>query len=78
MQAAIVKPVQFVKVAHYIQRRAKQIRNWTAKIQRIQDQPYLNQARELAQRGDLPAAINAAQPLASSGRRSPVKHKLYR
>ena len=46
----------------------RRIRIWTAKVQRIQDQPYLDQARELAQNGDLSAAIKTAQQVASSGR----------
>ncbi|NJR76067.1 MAG: chromosome segregation ATPase, partial [Scytonema sp. CRU_2_7] len=38
---------------------------WTAKIQRIQDQPYLDQARNLANSGNLPSAIATAQQIAS-------------
>ncbi|MDM3857215.1 MAG: chromosome segregation ATPase [Aphanizomenon gracile PMC649.10] len=46
----------------------KKIRLWTAKIERIQDQPYLDQARALADSGNLTTAISAAQKIASSGR----------
>ncbi|WP_414529003.1 chromosome segregation ATPase [Nodularia chucula] len=46
----------------------KKINDWTATVQRIQDQPYLDQARMLARSGDLNAAINTAQPIASSRR----------
>jgi len=48
-------------------RSPRKISNWTAKIQRIEDQPYLDQARLLASNGNLPAAIAAAQQI-SSGR----------
>jgi hypothetical protein len=46
----------------------KKIRLWTAKIERIQDQPYLEQARVLADNGDLTTAISEAQKIAASGR----------
>jgi len=42
----------------------KKISNWTWKIQRIEDQPYLDQAR-LLRCGDLPAAIAAARQIRS-------------
>lgn len=41
----------------------KRIRNWTNQIQTIEDQPYLDQARDLANNGNLPAAIAAAQQI---------------
>jgi len=44
---------------------SKKISNWTWKIQRIEDQPYLDQARLLASSGDLPAAIAAARQIRS-------------
>jgi len=47
-------------------RAQRKISNWTAKIQRIEDQPYLDQARLPASNGNLPA-IAAAQQI-SSGR----------
>ncbi|MEY3404570.1 MAG: hypothetical protein RLZZ86_4192, partial [Cyanobacteriota bacterium] len=46
----------------------KKIRLWNAKIERIQDQPYLDQARALADNGDLTTAISEAQKIAASGR----------
>jgi hypothetical protein len=46
----------------------KKMRLWTAKIERIQDQPYLDQARVLADNGDLTTAISEAQKIAASGR----------
>jgi len=51
----------------------KKISNWTAKIQRIEDQPYLDQAR--CRQCNLPAAIAAAQQI-SSGRALSMRHKL--
>ena len=38
----------------------RQIGRWTNRIQRIEDQPYLDQARALAVSGNLPGAINSA------------------
>jgi hypothetical protein len=46
----------------------KKIRFWTAKIERIQDQPYLDQAKALADSGNLVGAINQAQKIATLGR----------
>jgi soluble cytochrome b562 len=39
------------------------ISRWTAQIQRIEDQPYLDQARQLANSGNFAAAINTAQQI---------------
>ncbi|MBD2384613.1 chromosome segregation ATPase [Cylindrospermum sp. FACHB-282] len=68
LQAAIAEASQIRNGRALYPTARKQIRTWTAKIQRIQDQPYLDQARALADSGDLPTAINTAQQLASSGR----------
>ncbi|AFY33239.1 hypothetical protein [Calothrix sp. PCC 7507] len=68
LQAAIAEASQIRNGRALYPEARRRIRTWTAKIQRIQDQPYLDQARELAQSGNLPAAINAAQQIASSGR----------
>lgn len=68
LQAAIAEASQIRNGRALYPAARKQIRTWTAKIQRIQDQPYLDQARALADSGDLSAAINTAQQLASSGR----------
>jgi soluble cytochrome b562 len=68
LQAAITEASRVrIGRALYPQARRK-IRQWTEKIQSIQDQPYLDQARSLADNGDLRAAINTAQPIAKSGR----------
>ena len=45
----------------------KKIAAWSAKVQRVEDQPYLDQARSLANSGDLSAAISTAKQI-SSGR----------
>ncbi|MBU7581780.1 MAG: chromosome segregation ATPase [Nostoc sp. TH1S01] len=68
LQAAIAEASQIRKGRALYPEARKRINSWTAKIERIQDQPYLDQARDLAQTGDLNAAINAAQTIASSGR----------
>jgi len=68
LQAAIAEASQIRRGRALYPEARRRINNWTAKVQRIQDQPYLDQARDLAQTGDLVAAINAVQPIASSGR----------
>ena len=50
--------------ALYRQAQSK-IGEWTSSIQRLQDQPYLDQARNLASGGNLAAAITAAQQIKS-------------
>jgi hypothetical protein len=68
LQAAIAEASQIRRGRALYPEARKKIRTWTGKIQQIQDQPYLDQARQLAQSGNLPAAINTAQAIASSGR----------
>ncbi|MEQ9548956.1 MAG: chromosome segregation ATPase [Coleofasciculus sp. G3-WIS-01] len=41
------------------------INDWTRTVQRLQDQPYLDNARTLANSGNLPAAIAAAEQIKS-------------
>lgn len=41
----------------------RKIFQWSGQIQRIQDQPYLDQARQLANSGNFSAAINTAQQI---------------
>ncbi|HLO85672.1 MAG TPA: chromosome segregation ATPase [Nostocaceae cyanobacterium] len=68
LQAAIAQANRIrVGRALYPEARRK-IRQWSERIQSIQDQPYLDQARSLADNGDLRAAINTARPIANSGR----------
>ncbi|MBW4559742.1 MAG: chromosome segregation ATPase [Mojavia pulchra JT2-VF2] len=68
LQAAIAEAGQIRNGRALYPEARRKIRTWTAKIQRIQDQPYLDQARDLAQTGNLPAAISVAQQISSSGR----------
>ncbi|MBD2344246.1 chromosome segregation ATPase [Anabaena subtropica] len=68
LQAAIAEASQIRQGRALYPEARRRIRTWVGRVQRIQDQPYLDQAREFAARGDLSAAINAAQPIASSGR----------
>ncbi|WP_138506356.1 chromosome segregation ATPase [Nostoc sp. PA-18-2419] len=68
LQAAIAQASQIRSGRALYPEARRKIRTWTAKIQQIEDQPYLDQARELAQSGNLTAAISAAQQIASSGR----------
>lgn len=68
LQTAIAEASQIRSGRALYPEARKKIRNWTAKIQRIQDQPYLDQARIIAESGDLNSAIREAQKIASSGR----------
>ncbi|MEA5582055.1 chromosome segregation ATPase [Nodularia harveyana UHCC-0300] len=68
LQAAISEAGQIRRGRALYSEAQRKISGWTATVQRIQDQPYLDQARTLARSGDLTAAINTAQPIASSGR----------
>lgn len=43
----------------------EKIRQWTRQLQRMEDQPYLDQARALASAGDLPGAIEVAGQIRS-------------
>jgi hypothetical protein len=68
LQAAIAEASQIRNGRALYPEARRKIRTWTVKIQRIQDQPYLDQAQELARSGDLASAIKAAEQIASSGR----------
>ena len=68
LQAAIFEARQIRRGRALYSEAQSKISAWTATVQRMQDQPYLDQARMLARSGDLTAAINTAQPIASSGR----------
>jgi hypothetical protein len=68
LQAAIAEANQIRSGRALYAEARKKISTWTAKIQRIQDQPYLDQARIIADSGDLTAAVKEAQKIASSGR----------
>jgi hypothetical protein len=68
LQAAIAEASQIRRGRALYSEAQRKIRTWTASVQRIQDQPYLEQARMLARSGDFRGAISTAQPIASSGR----------
>ncbi|GAX36501.1 chromosome segregation ATPase [Nodularia sp. NIES-3585] len=68
LQAAISEAGQIRRGRALYSEAQRKISTWTATVQRIQDQPYLDQARMLARGGDLTAAINTVQPIVSSGR----------
>ncbi|MBV9386906.1 MAG: chromosome segregation ATPase, partial [Chroococcidiopsidaceae cyanobacterium CP_BM_ER_R8_30] len=61
LQAAIDEANQITSDRVLYQEAQAKVSNWTNQIQRMQDQPYLDQARELAREGDLPGAIAEAQ-----------------
>lgn len=61
LQAAIAEAEQIRRGRALYREAQNKIAIWVGKIQRIQDEPYLEQARELAQSGDLPNAISVAQ-----------------
>jgi hypothetical protein len=68
LQTAITEASQIRSGRALYPEARKKIRLWTAKIERIQDQPYLDQAKALADSGNLTSAINQAQKIATSGR----------
>ena len=65
LQAAITEASQIRRGRALYREAQRKIALWTAKIQRIEDQPYLDQARDLASSGNLPAAISVAQQIPS-------------
>lgn len=65
LNAAITEASQ-IRQGRALYREARQkIATWTDKVQRIEDQPYLDQAREMARSGNLPEAIALAQRIAN-------------
>ncbi|MBR8836698.1 MAG: chromosome segregation ATPase [Stigonema ocellatum SAG 48.90 = DSM 106950] len=65
LQAAIAEASQIRRGRALYKDAQSKIATWIEKVQRIQDQPYLDQARELARNGDIPAAIAVAQQIPS-------------
>ncbi|NJR18730.1 MAG: chromosome segregation ATPase [Calothrix sp. CSU_2_0] len=63
LQSAIAEASQIRRGRALYPEARKRINEWTATIQRAQDQPYLDRARELASSGDLPAAIQTANQI---------------
>ncbi|MDF5717045.1 MAG: chromosome segregation ATPase [Rhizonema sp. NSF051] len=67
LQAAVAEASQIHRGRALYPEAQSKIAAWIGSIQRIQDQPILDQAQELARNGNLPAAIATAQRI-SSGR----------
>jgi hypothetical protein len=65
LQAAIAEASRVRRGRALYPEARKKIGTWTAKIERIQDQPYLDQARALARDGNLNDAIRTAQQIGS-------------
>jgi hypothetical protein len=63
LQSAIAQASQIRRGRALYPEARKRINEWTATIQRAQDQPYLDKARELALSGDLSAAIQTANQI---------------
>lgn len=63
LQAAIEEAKQIRAGRALYPEAQEKIRKWTGIIQRIQDQPYLDRARQLASEGNLPDAIATAQQI---------------
>ncbi|NJN86786.1 MAG: hypothetical protein HC881_11295 [Leptolyngbyaceae cyanobacterium SL_7_1] len=65
LQAAIAEASRIAEGRALHADAQRQIRTWTGQIQRLQDQPYLAQARQLAEAGDLAGAIATAEQIQS-------------
>ncbi len=63
LQAAIAEASQIRRGRALYPEAQRKIAAWTAKIERIQDQPYLDRARELASTGNLSQAIAVARQI---------------
>lgn len=64
LHAAIAEASQIHRGRALYREAQQKVATWTDKVQRIEDQPYLDQAKELAQSGNLPAAVATAQRIA--------------
>jgi soluble cytochrome b562 len=63
LQAAVAQANQITQGRALYKEAQGKARAWTGQIQQIQDQPYLDRAREFANAGDLTAAIRAAEQI---------------
>lgn len=63
LAAAINEAAKIAKGRALYSEAQRKMAQWTSQIQRIQDQPYLDQARQLASAGNFTAAINTAQQI---------------
>lgn len=68
LQSAIAEASQIQPGRALYPEARKRIDNWTDKIQRIEDQPYLDRAAALADTGDYHSAIDIARNIAASKR----------
>jgi soluble cytochrome b562 len=65
LQQAIAEASQIAEGRSLYAEARRQIQTWTRRVEELQDQPYLDQARQLAISGNLPAAIAAAEQIRS-------------
>lgn len=63
IQAAVYEASKIAKGRALYQEAQNKMGQWIAQIQRLQDQPFLDQARELARAGNLSEAIAVAQQI---------------
>lgn len=63
LQAAVYEVSKIAKGRALYQEAQNKMGQWIGQIQRIQDQPYLDQAREMARAGNLSEAIAVAQQI---------------
>ena len=63
LQAAVAQAKQIGQGRALYQEAQGKVRAWTGQIQQIQDQPYLDRAREFANAGDLVSAVRAAEQI---------------
>ncbi|MDJ0697455.1 chromosome segregation ATPase [Mastigocoleus sp. MO_188.B34] len=63
LEAAIAEASQIRRGRALYPEARRKVRKWRAKVQRIQDQPYLDRARAVARNGNLTEAINIAQQI---------------
>ncbi|MEO0966945.1 MAG: chromosome segregation ATPase [Cyanobacteria bacterium J06639_18] len=63
LQAAIAEASQIRRGRALYPEARRKVRKWESKVQRIQDQPYLDRARAVARNGNLTEAINIAQQI---------------
>ncbi|MBV6627169.1 MAG: chromosome segregation ATPase [Rivularia sp. (in: Bacteria)] len=65
LKAAIAEASRIRRGRSLYREARKKIASWSRRVQRIEDQPYLDQARSLANSGDLGAAIQTAKQIRS-------------
>ena len=63
LQAAVAQANQITQGRALYKEAQSKARAWTGQIQQIQDQPYLDRAREFANAGDLAAAVRTAEQI---------------